>query len=77
MSEAVVSVAAQSPFAEGWTIFRRNKAALFGTGLLFLIVAMTVFGPVVYRTDPMDIVSRAADAAGRRWLAARDRLPRA
>jgi peptide/nickel transport system permease protein len=49
--------AARSPLADAWTSFRRNHAALFGLAMLTAIVVMTLFGPLVYRVDPLDIVS--------------------
>lgn len=54
---SVATREAQSPTAEAWAIFRRNRPALFGLLLLLLIVAMTLFGPPLYGVDPLDIVS--------------------
>jgi peptide/nickel transport system permease protein len=48
---------ARGPFAEAWIVFRRNRAAMFGFILLGCIVAMTLFGPLIYRVDPLEIVS--------------------
>ena len=45
-------------------MFRRNRAALFGLALLVAIVAMTVFGPLLYKVDPMEIVSAPLLAPG-------------
>jgi peptide/nickel transport system permease protein len=64
MTERTISTAPKGPFAEGWIMFRRNRAALFGLALLVGIVAMTVFGPLLYKTDPMDIVSAPLLAPG-------------
>lgn len=55
MTDATVVV--RSPFVDAWTSFRRNRAALFGLLLIAGIVAMTLFGPLIYRVDPLDIVS--------------------
>ena len=48
---------ARGPFAEAWIVFRRNRAAMFGLVLLGFVVAMTLFGPFVYRVDPLEITS--------------------
>ena len=64
MTQTTLHVAPSSPFIEGWSIFRRNRAALFGLVLLGAIVAMTMFGPLIYRTDPLDIVSAPLLAPG-------------
>lgn len=57
MSDANPIPKAQSPLAEAWTMFRRNKAAMFGLILLSCIVIMTLAGPFLYRVDPLDIIS--------------------
>jgi peptide/nickel transport system permease protein len=64
MTVQTISAAPKGPFAEGWIMFRRNRAALFGLGLLVAIVAMTVFGPLFYKVDPMEIVSAPLLAPG-------------
>jgi peptide/nickel transport system permease protein len=51
------TIVARSPFADAWTSFRRNRAALFGLLLITGVVVMTLFGPLIYRVDPLDIVS--------------------
>jgi len=51
------TIVARSPFADAWTSFRRNRAALFGLLLITGVVIMTLFGPLIYRVDPLDIVS--------------------
>jgi peptide/nickel transport system permease protein len=49
-------VPVEHPFKEMWRMFFRNKAALFGLGLLLAIIAMALLGPLLYRTDPFDLV---------------------
>jgi len=49
---------ARSPLGEAWFMFRRNRAALFGLGLLLTIIALSIFGPMVHSTDPFEIVTR-------------------
>jgi peptide/nickel transport system permease protein len=64
MTETTFNAKPSGPFVEGWSIFRRNRAALFGLALLVAIVAMTILGPFVYRIDPLDIVSAPLLAPG-------------
>ena len=47
---------ARSPFAEAWEMFRGNHAAMAGLGVLIIIVLGAVFGPMLYPTDPFDMV---------------------
>jgi len=49
-------VPVEHPFKEMWRMFFRNKAALFGLGLLLAIILMAFLGPFLYRIDPFDIV---------------------
>jgi len=44
------------PLKEMWRMFFRNKAALFGLGLLLAIVFMALLGPLLYHIDPFEIV---------------------
>ncbi len=50
------AVKARSPWAEAWGVFKQNKAALIGLGLLVLLTLLVVAGPYVYRVDPFEIV---------------------
>ena len=47
---------AQSPFSEAWGMFRRNHAALVALFVLAVIVFMAIFGPLLYPTDPFEMV---------------------
>jgi peptide/nickel transport system permease protein len=47
---------AHSPWAEAWGVFRQNKAALFGLGLLVVLTLVVIVGPFVYSVDPFEIV---------------------
>ncbi|MEM8592328.1 MAG: ABC transporter permease [Pseudomonadota bacterium] len=53
MTEAPAS---RHPLREVWSTFCANRAALFGLVLLALIIAAAIFGPVLYATDPFDMV---------------------
>jgi peptide/nickel transport system permease protein len=68
MSELALKTAPSGPFAEGWVLFRRNRAALFGLVLLTAIGAMTAFGPLIYPVDPLDIVSAPLQVPGQDGL---------
>ncbi len=47
---------ARSPLSEAWEMFRGNYAAMAGLGVLIVIVLGAVIGPVLYPTDPFDMV---------------------
>lgn len=47
---------AESPLSEAWSVFRRSGLAVFGLGLLLVIVVVSLIGPLVYSVDPFDIV---------------------
>jgi len=48
--------AARSPWADAWSVFRQNRAAMLGLFLFTTIVAVALIGPLVYRVDPFDII---------------------
>ncbi|MBT3143417.1 ABC transporter permease [Phaeobacter gallaeciensis] len=47
---------ARSPFAEAWSMFLRNHAAVAALGVLFLIVLGAIIGPYLYPIDPFEMV---------------------
>ena len=47
---------AQSPFSEAWGMFKRNHAAVAALVVLVLIVLGAIFGPILYPTDPFEMV---------------------
>lgn len=47
---------AESPLREAWVMFRRNRPAMAGLGLLILIILATFYGALFYGGDPYDIV---------------------
>ena len=44
------------PLKEMWRMFFKNRAALFGLGLLLTIILMALLGPLLYHIDPFEIV---------------------
>lgn len=56
MSETAITAEAQSPLREAWIMFRRNKPALFGMAILFLIILATLYGAFIFTGDAYDIV---------------------
>lgn len=47
---------ARSPFSEAFEMFRRNHAAVIGLLVLLAIIAVAVFGPMIYPGDPFEMV---------------------
>ena len=47
---------ARSPFAEAWDMFLRNHAAMVALAVLVLIAIGAVIGPILYPTDPFEMV---------------------
>ena len=47
---------ASSPSAEAWEMFKRNHAAMAGLVILFVVTIGSIFGPLIYTTDPFDMV---------------------
>lgn len=47
---------ARSPLAEAWEMFARNYAAMAGLVILVLIILGAIFGPILYPTDPFEMV---------------------
>lgn len=48
---------AGAPGREALRMFMRNRAAVFGLVLLIFILGVTFLGPIVYGTDPFDIIA--------------------
>ncbi len=55
---------AESPLLEAWRMYRRNIPALFGTVMLTLIIAATLYGTLFYTGDAFDIVWAPHEAPG-------------
>ncbi len=47
---------ARHPVAEAWEMFARNHAAIAGLIILALITFGAIFGPLLYPTDPFEMV---------------------
>jgi peptide/nickel transport system permease protein len=52
------SVAPLSPSKEAWRVFRANKAALLGLGILVALMLTMSVGPSLYGVAPFDMVGR-------------------
>ncbi len=53
-----------------WLRFKRNKLALFGTGVLFLLIFAAVFAPFIAPYDPLEtnVQRRREDPSSDHWL---------
>jgi peptide/nickel transport system permease protein len=60
-----VEIQIEHPFKEIGRMFIRNKAALFGLGLLVVIIFSASVGPLLYTTDPFSMVSAPLSPPGR------------
>lgn len=49
---------ALSPGREAWRVFRRNTSAMFGLGLLVLMILGVLLGPILYPVDPFGLAGR-------------------
>jgi peptide/nickel transport system permease protein len=65
-----------SPFLEAWHMFAANKAALLGLALAILIALITIFGPLVYPSDPFEMVGAPMTPPGEELLFGTDYLGR-
>lgn len=67
MSDNTISdlpAVSRSPMGDAWRMFRGNHAAMAGLVLLGLIVLAAIFGPILYPTDPFDMVWAPFTAPG-------------
>lgn len=46
-----------SPSREAWRVFRRNKGAMLGLGLLAVVILTMLLGPSLYGVNPADMVA--------------------
>ncbi len=62
ISQAVVAGPALdaefSPGREAWRVFRRNRSAMFGLGMLVLMILGVLLGPTLYPVDPFGLAGR-------------------
>ncbi len=54
--EAASIAAARHPAMEVWTMFIANRAALVAMAVLICIILAAIFGPMIYKTDPFEMV---------------------
>ncbi len=64
------------PLVEIWRMFFANKAAVFGLVLWTLIIFTAFLGPVIYSTDPFDLVGAPMEPPGEEFLLGTDYLGR-
>jgi len=64
------------PLREIWRMFFANKAAVLGLALWILITLTAFFGPVIYSTDPFDMVGAPMSPPGEELLLGTDYLGR-
>lgn len=64
----------RSPAQQAWRRFRKNKLAIFGTGLLVLIVLFVFIGCSISPFDPdkVDLFCMRAKPSGAHWLGCDD-----
>ena len=65
-----------SRFGEAWQMFVANKSAVFGLLLWVLIIALATFGPMLYPSDPFDIVAAPMSPPGKEYILGTDYLGR-
>jgi peptide/nickel transport system permease protein len=58
--------------ADLWQRYRRNKAAVIGLLMLVLVLTAAIFGPMVYPTDPFDMVGRPTSPPSARFILGTD-----
>ncbi|MDA8110007.1 MAG: ABC transporter permease, partial [Betaproteobacteria bacterium] len=57
MSAVPAAIRIEHPAKEAARMFARNPAAVAGAAMLLLVVAIAVFGPLVYDADPFAITA--------------------
>lgn len=55
-----------------WRKYRRNRAAVAGLAMLVAVLLAAIFGPLVYPTDPFDMVGRPSSPPSARFLLGTD-----
>jgi peptide/nickel transport system permease protein len=58
--------------AEFWRKYRRNHAAVLGLVMLLVVLLAAIFGPMVYPTDPFDMVGRPTSPPSARFVLGTD-----
>lgn len=59
-----------------WRVYRQNPGAVLGLGVLAAVVALAVFGPMVYPVEPFDLVGRPISEPGGEFILGTDVLGR-
>jgi len=55
-----------------WRKYRRNRAAVAGLAMLVVVLLAAIFGPLVYPTDPFDMVGRPSSPPSARFVLGTD-----
>jgi peptide/nickel transport system permease protein len=55
-----------------WRKYRRNHAAVAGLAMLVVVLLAAIFGPLVYPTDPFDMVGRPSSPPSARFVLGTD-----
>ena len=55
-----------------WRKYRRNGAAVAGLAMLVVVLLAAIFGPLVYPTDPFDMVGRPSSPPSARFMLGTD-----
>jgi len=55
-----------------WRKYRRNGAAVAGLAMLVVVLLAAIFGPLVYPTDPFDMVGRPSSPPSARFVLGTD-----
>ena len=71
-----LTIAPARPLLEIWRMFFANKAAVFGLILWSFIVLTAFIGPVIYTTDPFEMVGAPMSPPGEELLLGTDYLGR-
>ena len=64
VDEKISGIGTVSGWRDAWAMFSGNKGAMGGLAIWLLVVAMAIFGPLLYSGKPFEIVSTPMTAPG-------------
>jgi peptide/nickel transport system permease protein len=67
---------APSRFLDAWRMFAANRAALAGLCMWSLVLSVTLFGPILYPSDPFEMVGFPLSPPDREFMLGTDYLGR-